>query len=272
MNFPPNYDESLFDFWYTTKVEKDIKIDNKIDKIRNDLAKYFFESKKHNGYDEPNNLWSLFYEFLDASLEHLKIRKKLNTIDYVPVNFPNNINEFQKHFVKSTKSIKNKLWRKNKIKQDNKERGNIKISDLTNEMKDLVRFSIKAGSLQIAEEMSKELANIDQIIKHDNIKKFYDNFISKIVVDSELKTPSGYFAYHIYFHFKKGYIVELQVYSELSNYWRNISHVIYEKIRLLPKKQLRFNDLDSRLISIGHLLYLADCELCNIEHEIELKE
>jgi ppGpp synthetase/RelA/SpoT-type nucleotidyltranferase len=271
MNFPPIYEETLFDLWYKSKVEN-IKIDKRLERVRNDIAKYFIDPQVVNGYDTPINIWSLFLQFLDASLEHTKINKKLNIIDFVPDYFPKNHNEFTKYYIKTTKSIKNKLWRKNKQKRDNKERGNIKISDLTSDMKDLVRFSIKAGSLQIAEEMSKELSNISKIQKHDSVKKFYDNLLTKIEVDTELKTPSGYFAYHIYFYFKKGYVVELQVYSELSNYWRNISHVIYEKIRILPKKQLRFNDLDSRLISIGHLLYLADCELCNIEREIELRE
>lgn len=270
MKFPHIYDETLFDLWYASKAKKSINVNRNIEKIRNDIAKYFMTIISVGG--KETTIWDYFLKFLDASLEHTKVHKKLSSIDFVPTFFPKNVNEFQKYYLKTTKSIKNKLWRKNKEKIDKNLRGYVKIEDLTTSMNDLARLSIKANSLQIAEEMSNELANINEFQNHDGIKNFYDNYLTKIIVDTELKTPSGYFAYHIYFHFNKGYVIELQVYSELSNYWRNVSHIIYEKIRTLPKKQLKFNDLDSRLISLGHLLYLADCELCNIVKEIEARE
>jgi len=104
------------------------------------------------------------------------------------------------------------------------------------------------------------------------INQFYNDYLTDVTVDHELKMASGYFAYHCYFHFKEGFIVEMQIFSELSNYCRKLSHHIYEKLRDEAKEDFKFNDVESRMIAMGHLLYLADCELHNIEIELGLKK
>lgn len=80
---------------------------------------------------------------------------------------------------------------------------------------------------------------------------------------------SGYFAYHGLIKFKSGLLVELQIYSSLTNNWRKLSHKLYEKVRLNPKKNIDFGTSEARLISLGHLFHLVECELKRLEEEIK---
>lgn len=82
-----------------------------------------------------------------------------------------------------------------------------------------------------------------------------------------MKMESGYFAYHGEVCFKGGLIVEVQIYSELMRQWRRRSHVYYERARVEGKQKHEFDSKESRLVSLGHLLHVAECELHKLAEE-----
>ena len=82
-----------------------------------------------------------------------------------------------------------------------------------------------------------------------------------------MKMESGYFAYHGEVRFRTGLIVEVQIYSELMRQWRRLSHVHYELARVESKQRHEFNSKESRLVSLGHLLHVAECELQQLAEE-----
>jgi ppGpp synthetase/RelA/SpoT-type nucleotidyltranferase len=84
-----------------------------------------------------------------------------------------------------------------------------------------------------------------------------------------MKMASGYFAYHGQVDFASGLIIEIQIYSSLMKSWRKLSHKLYEKARVRTKaKQLDYGTTETRLISLGHLLHLAECELTRLDNEL----
>ena len=80
-----------------------------------------------------------------------------------------------------------------------------------------------------------------------------------------MKMASGYFAYHGIIEFNSGITIEVQIYSSLMSSWSKLSHKLYEKARIRTKnKELDFGTTETRLISLGHLLHLAECELLDL--------
>ena len=49
--------------------------------------------------------------------------------------------------------------------------------------------------------------------------------------------------------------------------WRKLSHALYELARVKPIEKHEFNSKESRLISLGHLLHLAECQLQTLREE-----
>ena len=78
---------------------------------------------------------------------------------------------------------------------------------------------------------------------------------------------SGYFAYHGLVHFRNGLVVEVQIHSDLMKQWRKLSHALYELARAELIRTYEFNSKESRLISLGHLLHLAECQLQQLRQE-----
>jgi ppGpp synthetase/RelA/SpoT-type nucleotidyltranferase len=256
MSYPSKFDKELYINWHKEHLE-DINIINDIEKTQDEISDFFFDNDK-------KILLGLF-QFINEVIRISKIRRQNINFEIVPEQ-PKNIVEFKRKYLKTTDSIINKLWRKNQ--QEPK----IKMSNLKDYIKDLIRFSIKVDSLKSAETIANILS--DKSILVDNstdCKNLFESNLEKIAVDNEMKMSSGYFAYHCYFHFQNSCIVEIQLFSELSNYWRKMSHNIYEQVRISDNENMKFNDINSRVISIGHMLYLAECELYNIENELENK-
>ena len=145
------------------------------------------------------------------------------------------------------------------------------MSNINDNFTDLIRTSIVAPSLYHAREFAARLRNIKRIIRDPLLAKEYDTKISKIEVDDEAKLAAGYFAYHSLIHFLNGLVVEIQVYSQLTSSWRDLSHRIYEKTRVGEKPLQDLGSPESRFVSLGHLLYMADCEFERLLKELKDK-
>lgn len=251
MNFPKIFDIEEYLHWHQRELEEGVNVLDFISNLQKETTEYFF----HN----DGKLFNDLFGFINESIRISTIRRTSIDFGFAPEK-PKNKFEFSQRYLKTTHSIINKLWRKNK------ENKNIKTENIKSEIKDLVRFSIKVDSLKSAEVIARVLSDKSLLCGNsDKCKSFFQDTIEKIDIDNEMKMSSGYFAYHCYFHFNNSIIVEVQIFSELSNYWRKMSHSLYEKVRINSNESMQFNDIDSRIISIGHMLYLAECELYNIE-------
>lgn len=255
--FPQTFTQQDYITWHENEFENGSNILSTLDTFQNRIVEYF--------YDNNEKKFSELLQFINETLRISEIRRSNIDFAILPEK-PKNKNEFKRRYLKQNNSIINKFWRKNK------ENPNIKIDNFSVKIRDLIRFSIKVDSLMSAETIAKVLSDKELLIKHSkDCREYFEYEIDKVEIDNEMKMSSGYFAYHCYFHFKQNFIVEIQIFSELSNFWRKMSHKIYDKVRLQDSQTYKFNDVNSRMISIGHLLYLAECELASIEKEMEDK-
>lgn len=165
---------------------------------------------------------------------------------------------------KSIESIVDKLWRKNKGATNYITSENIKEN-----LKDLVRSSVILSTHNFANDFSKALLNWRRIFDINNIP--LDNYsdIVDIKVEQEAKMASGYFAYHADVIYNDGVHVEIQIYSQLNEVWRGLSHKLYEKTRLQQDVEYGHGTSASRLVSLGHLLHLAECEAERLQSDFE---
>jgi ppGpp synthetase/RelA/SpoT-type nucleotidyltranferase len=157
---------------------------------------------------------------------------------------------------KSTASIINKLWRKNM-----KAPPEVYLGNIHEHITDLVRTDITATTLDSARFLAERMNALPGIIYEPKVKKAFEDAIDSISFGPEMKMESGYFAYHGQVQFKTGLSVEVQIYSELMRQWRKLSHQLYERARVEGRLTHEFNSKESRLISLGHLLHVAECEL-----------
>lgn len=163
---------------------------------------------------------------------------------------------------KSRDSIINKLWRKNQ-----KDPPGVHLGNIFTHITDLVRTDITATTLHSAAFLAARLNALPNIISDPQIRAEYDKAIDAVEFGPEMKMESGYFAYHGLVRFKSGLIVEVQIYSDLMRQWRKLSHVLYEKARVEGAKKYEFDSKESRLVSLGHLLHLAECQLAQLAKE-----
>jgi ppGpp synthetase/RelA/SpoT-type nucleotidyltranferase len=163
---------------------------------------------------------------------------------------------------KSTGSLINKLWRQNTKAPPEVHLGNCRAY-----ITDLVRTDIVATTLDSARFLAERMNALPGIIYEPKVRKAFDDSIGSVHFEPEMKMESGYFAYHGLVHFKSGLIVEVQIYSELMRQWRKLSHTYYERARVEGKQKHEFNSKESRLISLGHLLHVAECQLQQLAQE-----
>ncbi|MFX5626998.1 hypothetical protein ABTD72_01850 [Acinetobacter baumannii] len=160
---------------------------------------------------------------------------------------------------KSPDSIIEKLWRKNKSRSP----GNfITTENLTSEIGDLIRTSVITSTFEYAKRYAETILIWKDLIPNLPGLEF-SNFsdIEKIESQQEVKMQNGYFAYHIDIFYNDGIRIEVQIFSRLSQIWRHLSHKLYEKERVGEKAQWGHGSVASRLVSLGHLLHLAECEV-----------
>lgn len=164
---------------------------------------------------------------------------------------------------KSKDSIVNKLWRKN-IRENKK----ISLSNLKEKITDLVRTEIVVSNSFDAEYFARQLS-----IRNDEhegtIRRDYGVSLKKIEFEPELKMEKGYFAYHLLFEFESGFILELQIFSNLMKEWRKLSHIIYEELRVKDEKEENsIGSIETRMTSLGHLLHIAECEINDLKKQV----
>jgi len=166
---------------------------------------------------------------------------------------------------KSVPAIVNKMWRKADDKPT------VTLANILQSITDLVRTDVYTETLDGAQFLAYRLNDLPGLLYNDDLKNQFPDRIVSISFEPEMKMASGYFAYHGLIHFNSGCVVEIQIYSALMSEWRKLSHQLYERVRLQPIPKHEFASPESRLISLGHALHLAECEIMRLRQEIEKK-
>lgn len=166
---------------------------------------------------------------------------------------------------KSVPSVVNKMWRKAD------EKPSITLSNILQSITDLIRTDVRTETLDGAQFLALRMNNLPGLIYDEKLHGEYAGRVESISFEPEMKMAAGYFAYHGLVRFKSGYVVEVQIYSALMSEWRRLSHQLYERVRLEPVAKHEFASPEARLISLGHALHLAECEIMRLRQEIEKK-
>jgi ppGpp synthetase/RelA/SpoT-type nucleotidyltranferase len=258
MKFPAKYNRQDYVAWHENHFPNDIDFERKIKIFRDQLM---VEAKNDlefisNFVQSVISMASHSYQVdhgstLNAEFPLLNIlmEKKLG------INY--------ELLFKSEESIINKLWRKNRV-GDEVELQNIKVN-----ISDLVRTEIITPTLESCKFLAKRLERQNIYFPDKKQEKEFKEKIYEITFEPEMKMASGYFAYHGIISCKSGLQIEVQIYSTLMKVWRKLSHKLYDKarIRTVPKL-LDYGTSETRLISLGHLLHLAECELTRLDEEL----
>jgi ppGpp synthetase/RelA/SpoT-type nucleotidyltranferase len=253
------YDKSSYLTWHNSNIEG-IDLEVKLNELREEL--------KSSSKDKLRVLAQLLTQIKERTEPECKLQTKgLITGEFIlPTKYfsePTSATNYDLLF-KSTNSIIEKFWRKNAKRQDNF----VCLSNIKEEITDLIRTFVVCPTLFHAEMFSKRFEVWKDFIPQDNIEEHFSD-IDKIEVDEEAKAASGYFAYHALVHFTDGLAIEVQFYSQLSSAWRTMSHKLYENSRIGSSAFLTPNSPETRLISLGHLLHLAECELKRLAQELQ---
>jgi len=163
---------------------------------------------------------------------------------------------------KSTESTLDKLWRRNRERAG----GNyVRVQDIKDNIHDIVRASVICPSLFHARMFSERLAKWDAFRPPERL-----SMIEKVHVENEAKLSDGYFAYHALVYFVGfEFPLEIQMYSRITSIWRDMSHIVYESRRTGHKIISRPGEATTRLVSLGHLLHIAECELERLMTELK---
>lgn len=164
---------------------------------------------------------------------------------------------------KSFDSTINKMWRKAK------DHPVVTLPTLFDHVTDFIRTDVRTDTLEVAQFLAERMNHLPEIIYADELRKKFEDRIASCVFEPEMKMASGYFAYHGLVTFKPGYRVEIQIYSALMSEWRRLSHILYEQVRINPIEQHEFGSKESRLISLGHMLHLAECEIQRLSKDMK---
>jgi ppGpp synthetase/RelA/SpoT-type nucleotidyltranferase len=164
---------------------------------------------------------------------------------------------------KSVSSVVNKMWRKAS------DVPTVTIANIQQSIMDLIRTDVRTETLDGAQFLAHRMNDLPELLYHDELRSQFNDRIESISFEPEMKMASGYFAYHGLVWFRSGYVVEVQIYSALMSEWRKLSHQLYEQLRLEPIAKHEFASPEARLISLGHALHLAECEIMRLRQEIE---
>jgi ppGpp synthetase/RelA/SpoT-type nucleotidyltranferase len=166
---------------------------------------------------------------------------------------------------KSVRSIAEKMWRK----ADDEPA--VTLSNILQSITDLIRTDVRTETLDGAQFLAYRMNDLPGLLYDEELKSRYADRVESVSFEPEMKMASGYFAYHGLVRFKSAYVVEVQIYSALMSEWRKLSHQLYERVRLEPVAKHEFASPEARLISLGHALHLAECEIMRLRQEIEKK-
>lgn len=252
-----SYIKSAYIDWHKANVDTTCELDSDIEAFRTSI--------KSSAADELSSLAQLLTQIKTITEPECKLQSGgLLTGEFVlPLN---QISQNSDILYKSTDSIIEKLWRKNATRSSNY----AGLSNLQQEITDLVRTSVICPTLQQAKMYSERLEAWESFIPEQARSEYFSG-IDSVQVDKEAKAASGYFAYHSLVRFHSGLVVEVQLYSQLSSAWRNLSHVLYEKSRVGNSTDAKPGSADARMVSLGHMLHLAECELDRLVEEFKPK-
>lgn len=258
-SIPASYDKESYLEWHRGHVEEGVDLETEVINMRNQLASSLAESLIQLG--------QLLVLIKARTEPECKIKTNhliTASIDVCIDNFTKGTHE--KKLFKSVDSIIEKIWRKNSTSEGNM----IKAVDIPHRITDLIRTSVICPTLYHAKEYALRLKNW-RIYTQDGVDADATDFssIQDISIDEEAKPSSGYFAYHCQVTLAGGNSVEVQIYSSLSDVWRSISHRLYEKTRIGVTPCLAPGSSEARLISLGHLLHLAENEFDRLMQELK---
>ena len=258
-NIPLIYDIDKYIEWHEKNIISDVPLKDNINKFRDNLKKdyrqYFTELGhllSQIDYHCNKEIKIQFKNIIKGgyTLPMKEFAAEETSIDY------NNL-------FKPTNSIIEKLWRKNLSLNSNF----INLQNIKSIIKDLARASVICPSLLFAKFYADRLKEWETIIEPSDRNKHMPT-IKDVIVDDEAKLASGYFAYHATISFGKNDFIEIQIYSQLSSIWRDLSHNLYADSRIGIIKKEGFGQTNTRLVSLGHMLHLAECEIVRIQQEI----
>lgn len=254
------YDKAQYLHWHDNQIESNVKFEAFIVNLREDL--------KIQGKNKFKSLAQLLTQIKQRTEPECKLQSKglLSGEFEIPIRqfSPDHSQDGYNSLFKSTDSIIEKCWRKNAKLKENF----VCSANLTREITDLIRTSVVCPTLLHAKMFSERLELWRDFIPANEIEEYFTD-IKTIVVDKEAKPASGYFAYHALVYFTDDITIEVQFYSQLSSAWRNMSHKLYENTRIGGSAFTAPGSPESRLISLGHMLHLAECELDRLVDDLK---
>ncbi|WP_089606279.1 hypothetical protein [Acinetobacter piscicola] len=251
-NFPEDFKKAIYVEWHNQNIEPNKQLCDEIDSLLNKL--------KHDQKTRLNNLAQLL-SAIDTFIRLSNLSKKKDISDIkTEILLENAIHpENYNNLFKSQDSIIEKLWRKNKGRLPE---NYITSENIQSHIGDLIRTSIVTSTFEYASEFASTILIWRDLVENfKNIDESLYTDIEKIESKEEVKMQNGYFAYHLDVHYTDGIRIEIQIYSRLSQIWRHLSHKLYEKVRIGEDVTWGHGTMASRLVSLGHLLHLAECEV-----------
>ena len=251
MTYPKEYSKKTYIDWHNKNVEASVNIEHEIESL--------IEEIKSTSQARLNHLAVLLDRIHSFHLLAMRSKKEDISDAETKIQLADKLagSDYDSLF-KTTDSIFDKLWRKNK---DRDESNYITTKDIKNHFGDLVRTSIVTSTFSYAEHLATSISLWKDLIRNLQVKPDDYNDIESIRTQQEAKMENGYFAYHLDVLYTDGLRVEVQIYSRLSEVWRSLSHKLYEKVRIGEDVTWGHGAAPSRLVSLGHLLHLAECEV-----------
>lgn len=259
MKYPNKYDKFEYIAWHEAKFKDDLGLEQKLEQFRTQLKDKaqtdleFISNVIQSVVSIASNEFRIQHgSALEADLPLIRILIGKRTSNP----------EFDLLF-KSVDSIINKLWRKNKQGDE------VQLSNIQEHITDLVRTEIITPTLDSCQFLAERLQRHNIYFPDKKQEREFKEKVKSILFEPEMKMASGYFAYHGQVEFSSGLTIEVQIYSSLMKSWRKLSHKLYEKARVRTReKQLDYGTTETRMISLGHLLHLAECELTRLDKEL----
>lgn len=255
--YPQEYSKVQYIKWHEQNIEKDISLESEIDNI---LIKL-----KEQNKDRLVKLAELLSRTHSFLLLASRMKKEDISDCNTEIQLQENLHQNYDLLFKSKESILDKMWRKNKEREMGDE---ITTKNIKDEMGDLIRSSIVTSTFAYADNLASSISLWKDLI--DELKLDKNDYKDLVSIDTqqEAKMDKGYFAYHLDVRYSDGLRIEIQIYSKLSQIWRNLSHKLYEKIRLGEDVKWAHGAAAARLVSLGHLLHLAECEVQHLKQNI----
>lgn len=255
MSYPQSYDFDQYVRWHEKNITEDISLVYKLNQLRDSLKEK--RERLQNLSELLSKLHTVLIRAKQTDGQDISILKCDIQLEEQLAN------EYYDHIFKSVNSIVDKLWRKNKDRSEY-----IRLDNIQKEIKDLVRSSVVVSSQSYARDFSQAVKDWRQKLEINEIPLENYNDITVISVEQEAKMASGYFAYHVDVVYNDGMHIEIQIYSQLNEVWRKLSHKLYEKTRLSNHIEYGHGTSASRLVSLGHLLHLAECEAERLQGDL----